>query len=53
MADACVHCGGRGWTWNGYRRVPCGRRHREPNVVMHVPVADWPAVRERLLRRVH
>lgn len=59
MADACGRCGGKGWRWTGQARIACRcpagtRPPVDPvttdNAVL-IPVSEWPAMRDRLVRR--
>jgi hypothetical protein len=49
MSDACGRCGGKGWYWNGERRVTC--RHPQPSQVHLISREDWPAYAARIAAR--
>jgi DnaJ-class molecular chaperone len=46
MADACRRCDGKGWYWNGRRRVTCREQHTSGHYRL-VPREEWPAVMAR------
>lgn len=49
MADVCGRCSGKGWYWNGERRVQCGHARLEHYQL--ISREEWPAVKARLLER--